>query len=684
MANSYSSVVSAGNGSLSGFAPSAGAPITYELTVGGFRSSLYGNGDKTLSGLTAAQLSQIRVRDGGTNVNGTPVSLLEVAGQTITVPADEVKRILAVIPQAVTEVNRNISNQVTTAAPAPAPAPAPKTTTKPTTTTATSTPSPAITNTVPNPKLSTNTPVPPIVTPIVAKTVAKPTVTAAPTTTAPPTTAVPNPKLTTNTPVPPIVTKLPTIKAGPAPIGPIQTQAVTPAPIVTAGSPALIPAPRILPATITNPFVKPAPAYQTAIPNPVPNPVLKPPTDASIKSLITPTPTIKVEQPALIPSPPVVAPTITNPFAKTAPDPNAIVNAVPNPKLNTKLPTGRIEVVTTAPIVTTQPPLVAAPRTDELIVTPIISADAPKIVAQEPLAGDDIINEIPNPDFEDEFGGANGTTADKFETAVQPTQQDQTNFEARKDWRVRLALAPDGPTTKYMYRADGQTILQPLRATDGVVFPYTPSISVNYSASYEPLSPVHSNYKIHQYTNSSVDSVSITCIFTAQDVAEARYLLAVIHFFRSMTKMFYGQDEMPKNGTPPPLCYLFGMGEFQFSALPLAITGFNYTLPDDVDYIKTIAASPAGTPQEAILNNSDASGRLGPDIGTGGVAPPPEYGATPSSAGVAPTYVPTRIQLAITCLPMMSRNMVSNNFSLRDYANGKLLQGTTKPGGGMW
>jgi hypothetical protein len=33
---------------------------------------------------------------------------------------------------------------------------------------------------------------------------------------------------------------------------------------------------------------------------------------------------------------------------------------------------------------------------------------------------------------------------------------------------------------------------------------------------------------------------------------------------------------------------------------------------------------------------------------------------------------------------MMSRNQVSNNFSLKDYASGKLLNGINKPGGGMW
>ena len=55
--------------------------------------------------------------------------------------------------------------------------------------------------------------------------------------------------------------------------------------------------------------------------------------------------------------------------------------------------------------------------------------------------------------------------------------------------------------------------------------------------------------------------------------------------------MFYGQDQTPKPGTPPPLCFLTGLGDFQFQQHPLAITGFNYTLPTDVDYIRAGKAS---------------------------------------------------------------------------------------------
>jgi hypothetical protein len=112
------------------------------------------------------------------------------------------------------------------------------------------------------------------------------------------------------------------------------------------------------------------------------------------------------------------------------------------------------------------------------------------------------------------------------------TQESATNnqFEqAQNDWRVRLSLAPDAT---YLYKASKPGILKPLNGTKGVIFPYTPQIQVSYAANYEPTEPVHSNYKIYQYRNSSVDQISITATFTAQDTEEANYMLAVIHFFK--------------------------------------------------------------------------------------------------------------------------------------------------------
>jgi hypothetical protein len=136
-----------------------------------------------------------------------------------------------------------------------------------------------------------------------------------------------------------------------------------------------------------------------------------------------------------------------------------------------------------------------------------------------------------------ELGIQQGLTNAQLNTQSQAIQQDVVNFQAKQDWRVRLSLSP-GAT--YLYKANPPGILAPLQATDGVIFPYTPAISVQYNANYDPTELTHSNYKFFSYRGSAVDSVTIGCDFTAQDTFEAQYVLAVIHFFRSMTKMFYG------------------------------------------------------------------------------------------------------------------------------------------------
>jgi|688.fasta_scaffold17474_5 hypothetical protein len=311
-----------------------------------------------------------------------------------------------------------------------------------------------------------------------------------------------------------------------------------------------------------------------------------------------------------------------------------------------------------------------------------------------------------------------GLSGDIKNTRAQATLQDTTNFKQRKDWRVRLALSPGAAQAKYLYYSDTPGILAPLAATDGVIFPYTPAISVNYAASYSPTQPAHSNYKLFQYEGSSVDSLSITCDFTAQDTEEANYVLAVIHFFRSVTKMFYGQDQFPKPGTPPPLCYLFGLGEFQFNAHPLAITSFSYNLPTDVDYIRAgaitagagVNRAPSGDPKKSKRSGpfqavaerlaQNAVSKLGgtaqsilKKVIPGGILAGPSFNGSQNDTGFNstvppgtkdPTYVPTKINISISAVPIVSRYDISNRFSVKDYASGKLLNGVKNAGGGIW
>ena len=303
-------------------------------------------------------------------------------------------------------------------------------------------------------------------------------------------------------------------------------------------------------------------------------------------------------------------------------------------------------------------------------------------------------------------------------TRNQASIRQETNFEARRDWRVKLSLSP-GAT--YLYNDKSNVLLSPLAPTNGVIFPYTPSVQVGYSASYGSYRPSGSNYAYPYYDSSAIDSISITGDFTAQDNYEANYLLATIHFFRSVTKMFYALDSNPKAGTPPPLLFLTGFGQFMFNNHPLVITNFTYTTPTDVDYIRAGNFTPGSTAQggnneapkkatnwnwgtllQNTIQNTLASGAaaignflnfnkdynvLTPG-GELGQANWTYSGFQGFNAGETanPTYVPTRMQIQLSAVPVLSRLDVSNYFSLKDYANGKLLSGYNGKGkgAGFW
>lgn len=278
-----------------------------------------------------------------------------------------------------------------------------------------------------------------------------------------------------------------------------------------------------------------------------------------------------------------------------------------------------------------------------------------------------------------------GTPAPTIRAQDQNTKQASTNFKQTSDWRVRLSL---GPGADYLYKVPaGQAgILNPLQDTNGVIFPYTPQIQINYGAHYESPDVAQTNYKIFQYKNSSIDNIQITCDFTAQDTTEAEYLMAVIHFLRSVTKMFYGQDQLPRNGTPPPLCYLSGLGAFQFDNHPLVITNFTYTLPNDVDYIRAGSSLQSSgvnlSSYQFKVNTSVLSNvrRNSAGLAPGGGVKEPQF---QNLSNTKATYVPTKMSISISCLPIVTRYDISQRFSLNKYGTGELLN-AKYPYGGVW
>ena len=198
----------------------------------------------------------------------------------------------------------------------------------------------------------------------------------------------------------------------------------------------------------------------------------------------------------------------------------------------------------------------------------------------------------------------------------------------KEDWRVSIRVKSTG--SSIISDAFGDAgYLRSLKDHRGVVFPYTPSISVNYKANYNAVSPVHSNFDVHAYKNSGIDDIQISGNFTVSNQEEGEYYLAATRFLRSLTKSFYGSS-IPQ-GQPPLVAQLYGYGGYVFGSstggINIVVKSVNIELPRNVQYMR-------------ILDVKDE-----------------------------PNWVPLDSTITVTCTPIYNRARL-RNFSHADYLNG--------------
>lgn len=146
---------------------------------------------------------------------------------------------------------------------------------------------------------------------------------------------------------------------------------------------------------------------------------------------------------------------------------------------------------------------------------------------------------------------------------------------AKNDWRVRLTC---------QWNIFNSPMFSLLESTGGVVWPYMPNITMSTKANYTALDPVHGNYSFQAYKNSVVDDITITGDFSCETETDAAYWIAATTFFRTATKMFFGQGEYA--GNPPLVCNLTGYGSSVFDKVPVIIKSFSVDFKDDVNYVR--------------------------------------------------------------------------------------------------
>jgi hypothetical protein len=215
------------------------------------------------------------------------------------------------------------------------------------------------------------------------------------------------------------------------------------------------------------------------------------------------------------------------------------------------------------------------------------------------------------------------------------------------DWRIRLSLAPGNGI---FYQDSNSNILKPLADTRGVVFPYTPNITVAYQSTYGSQRFTHGNYTHFAYENSEVQQIQLQADFTAQNRTEAAYVLACVYFFRAASKMFFGNGKYA--GNPPPILYLNGYGKYYFNNVPCILTSFNHAMPNEVDYI------------DVALNESDSyivkQGDNETTVKSGVINKGPS------------TRIPVLSQMTVTLQPIYSKQRITE-FDLNEFAKGNLI-----------
>lgn len=289
-------------------------------------------------------------------------------------------------------------------------------------------------------------------------------------------------------------------------------------------------------------------------------------------------------------------------------------------------------------------------------------------------------------------GGTNSDTPSNPSVAFQSTKGSSGAATAMEnDWRVRISLA-DRATIFYKDPNGSNAIMSPLIQTNGVIFPYTPSISVTHSANYTPVNPTHSNYAQQFYNNSEVSDITITGEFSVQSISEGQYLMAAVYFFRSATKMFFGSGA--NTGNPPPIVFLDGYGSHYFPHVPCVVSSFSHTLSPDVDYLQ-IPITTTTLEDVAVQNDNMNIGSVQltaeeqqyvPSLLKSN--PPANYPnqqltRTQFQSITTNTRVPTSSTISIVLKPVYSRKGLHERFDLNKFASGTLLQDKKKGYGGF-
>ena len=241
-----------------------------------------------------------------------------------------------------------------------------------------------------------------------------------------------------------------------------------------------------------------------------------------------------------------------------------------------------------------------------------------------------------------------------------PTKAVNGAAQGAIDKRIRIRAPAGQQNTIYGDPNNATNPMRLLHETNGLVFPFTPTITYSQNPNWATQELTHTIQQYYYFTSTNSAEINITGEFTVQNPREGQYLLAVFHFLRSYSKMHFGEKEPQQSrGLPPPILQLDGYGDYMFNSLPILIRSWSMDMLKDVDYVEVPVNSqlpqPITDPSElTAITTRETTSPMSADL-----------------VGVA--YLPAYTNISINAIVQQPPVKLRKEFSLTAFRNGELL-----------
>jgi hypothetical protein len=200
-------------------------------------------------------------------------------------------------------------------------------------------------------------------------------------------------------------------------------------------------------------------------------------------------------------------------------------------------------------------------------------------------------------------------------------------------------------------------------------FPYVPQIDYSNDVKYDAYNLVHTNYQPYAYSKTENPQINLQAKFSAHTTEHFKLSEFALRFLRTYTKMNYGRED-DRRGQPPRILRFYAHGTQIFHNIPVVISKFGVTFPEDVDYYKGIFDSSSKVTKTEEVDSKRIATNSEPKMSAESVPPTVVNGEPQNSI----LYLPAIFTINISLLVQQNIYKTVNQFTLENFAQGKLYK----------